>query len=97
MPTEEPKAKPKGNPQAKGKSPRTTPRPIAPFHVRCRYPVDDAALYLGQSPAKTWIDIKEERLRVIRDGGRTFVPGSEIARLSSLPKRQKTEPETAAA
>jgi hypothetical protein len=64
--------------------PRASAKPVAPFNELLRYPVPDASIYLGQSPAQTWIDIRLERLRVICEGKRTFVPGAEIARRCRL-------------
>lgn len=59
-------------------------KPVVPFSPALRYRVDRAAPLLDQSVAQTWLDIREGRLRVIREGGRTFVPGSEIVRRCSL-------------
>jgi len=67
--------------------PAKRPAPVAPFSPHLRYGVPLAAHYLGQSEAQTWIDIREHRLGVIREGARTFVPGSEIVRRSMLPQR----------
>jgi hypothetical protein len=64
---------------------RNTPQPVPFFSRELRYEVTETAWLLGQSVPKTWIDIKEGKLRVIREGGRTFVPGSEIARRCALP------------
>jgi hypothetical protein len=58
---------------------------VAPvFDPRLRYSVDTAAQFLNQSRAKLYIDIREGRLAVIREGRRTFVPGTEIARRCSI-------------
>lgn len=50
-----------------------------------RYSLQETHLALRQSAAKTFRDIKDGRLRVIREGARTWVPGSEIIRVSTLP------------
>jgi len=52
-----------------------------------RYEIPEASAYLRQSDAKTYADIKAGKLRVIKDGWRTFVPGSEIVRRSTLPEQ----------
>ena len=67
---------------------RPLPNDVAPsidFDPRLRYPVPEASVLLRQSVAKTWRDIKDKLIVAIRDGGRTYVPGSEIARRSALP------------
>jgi len=58
-----------------------TPRYFSPD---LRYTIPEAAGLLRQSCSLTWRDIKDGSLRVIREGGRTFVPGSEIVRRSKL-------------
>jgi len=50
-----------------------------------RYTVPEANALLRQSNAKTYQQIKAGELRTIRDGGRTYIPGSEIVRRSTLP------------
>jgi hypothetical protein len=62
------------------------PRPVAVFVEALRYSVPEAASLLRQSVPKTWLDIRDRKLAVIREGGRTFVPGSEIVRRCRLPQ-----------
>jgi hypothetical protein len=62
---------------------RPSPPPLDPLQ---RYEIPETNALLRQSNAKTYGDIKSGKIRVIRDGGRTYVPGSEIVRLSSLPE-----------
>jgi hypothetical protein len=50
-----------------------------------RYSIPEANALLRQSNAKTWTQIKTGELRTIRDGGRVYIPGSEIVRRSTLP------------
>ena len=71
----------------KGKtlSPLDSRTPTAPLDPSRRYRIDDAAAYLGISRAKLYTDIRASKLATITDGKRRFVPGSEIARLSSVP------------
>jgi hypothetical protein len=62
----------------------TKPKPQAALDPLQRYTVPEANAYLRQSNARTYQQIKAGELRVIKDGGRTYVPGSEIARRSAL-------------
>jgi len=59
-------------------------QPLPPLDVTQRYRIPEAAAYLRHSVATTFRDIREGRLRVTREGARTFVPGSEIARRRHL-------------
>lgn len=61
---------------------KPTPPTLDPLQ---RYSVPEANAFLRQSNARTYQQIKSGELRVIRDGGRTYIPGSEIARRSTLP------------
>ena len=54
------------------------------FDPRLRYTITTATDFLGYSRAKLYQEIRAGTIRVIRDGRRVFVPGSEIARKSSL-------------
>lgn len=56
-----------------------------------RYGVPESAAFLRQSEARTWLDIKENKLKVIREGKRTFVPGSELIRRSTLPAQSSDQ------
>ena len=71
-------------PTAEARRRHHTPQPVAFFSEHLRYTVAEAAGLLKQSVSKTWDDISKSKLAVIRDGGRTFVPGSEIVRRSTL-------------
>src|SRR5258708_26086732 len=57
---------------------------ISPVDVAQRYTVKEATGYLRISHASIYKKTKARRLRVLKHGKRTFVPGSEIARLSRL-------------
>jgi hypothetical protein len=50
-----------------------------------RYPIAESSAILRQSIAKTYTDIKRGDLRIIKDGARTYIPGSELIRRSTLP------------
>lgn len=60
---------------------------LPPLDPLRRYEIPVASAYLGQSVAKTYLDIKRGDLRILKDGARSFVPGSEIVRRSALPTR----------
>lgn len=57
---------------------------LPPLDPHQRYEIPEASAYLRQSVAKTYIDIKAGTLKIIKDGWRSFVPGSEIIRRSTL-------------
>jgi predicted DNA-binding transcriptional regulator AlpA len=59
-------------------------RSLAPVDTAQRYTIAEATCYLRISHASIYKEINARRLRVLRHGKRTFVPGSEIARLSRL-------------
>lgn len=71
--------------------PNTLGTALPPLDVQQRYTIPEAVAYLRQSRAKTYIDIRDGRLRAIKDGGRTYIPGSEIAKRSRL-SRSETRP-----
>jgi len=66
---------------------------LPPVDHQQRYEIPEASTYLRQSDAKTYLDIKQGKLRVIRDEGRTYVPGSEIIRRSTLSPAPPRPPE----
>jgi excisionase family DNA binding protein len=55
---------------------------LAPLDERQRYTVDESLEYLRVSRARLYKKIQAGELTVLKDGRRTFIPGSEIARLS---------------
>jgi hypothetical protein len=60
---------------------KQTPPPV---DVAQRYTIKEATAYLRISHASIYKEINARRIRVLKHGKRTFVPGSEIARLSCL-------------
>ena len=50
-----------------------------------RYTIPEASAILRQSVAKTYTDIKAGNLRIIKDASRSYVPGVELIRRSTLP------------
>lgn len=58
---------------------------LPPLDVRQRYTINESCSYLRKSRAALYADIRNGLLPVIRDGGRTYVPGEVIAERSRLP------------
>ena len=52
---------------------------LPPLDTLQRYSVPEASAYLRQSRAKTYQDIAAKTLTVIKDGRRTYIPGTAIA------------------
>lgn len=69
-------------------SARRKRQPPPPLDSQQRYDIRETSAYLRKSVSTLYVDIAEGKLRVIKDGGRTYVPGSEIARLSSVEDRK---------
>jgi hypothetical protein len=65
-------------------NPRRTEASLPAFDERLRYRVEIAAKFLDQSRATTWKQIRDGQLRVIREGQRVFIPGTEIVRRSTI-------------
>jgi excisionase family DNA binding protein len=57
---------------------------LPPLDPLQRYTVPEASAYLRQSKSKTYQDIANGVLSVLKDGRRTYVPGSEIAARSRM-------------
>jgi hypothetical protein len=57
-----------------------------------RYPIPVANALLGQSNSKTYEDIAAGRLKVIKDGRRSYIHGSEIIRRSAVGLDTSLEP-----
>lgn len=69
---------------AKQSDPRN-PRERILFQPLLRYSIRDSAALLGISRALLYQRIRAGTVKTIHDGGRVFVPGTEIARLSASP------------
>ena len=70
---------------------KPVPPPLDPLQ---RYSIAEANALLRQSNARTYQQIKTGDLRTIRDGGRTYIPGSEIVRRSTLPATETAKAAT---
>jgi excisionase family DNA binding protein len=57
---------------------------LAPLDERQRYTVDESLEYLRLSRARLYEKLQAGEIIAIKDGRRTFIPGSEIARLSRV-------------
>ena len=53
--------------------------PLPPLDLNQRYNIEETNAYLRQSRAKTYQDIKDGKLSIIKDGKRTYVSGHVIA------------------
>ena len=62
--------------------------------VKDVYDVDEAAKLLGKGVATIWRWIRDSKILVVRLGGRTLIPQSEIERLK---EEQATELKTSVA
>jgi excisionase family DNA binding protein len=58
---------------------RKLPPPTTPLDPLQRYRLLEAAAYLRVSHMTLYKDIKAGKVKVIREGARTLVPGTEIA------------------
>jgi len=57
---------------------------LPPLDINQRYSINETNAYLRQSRSKTYKDILEGRLDVIKDGRRTYIPGRSIAARSAV-------------
>jgi len=64
--------------------PDSKQRPTVPLDSKQRYEIEEAAAYLRASRATLYNLINAGQLAVIKQGRRTYIPGSEIIRLSSV-------------
>lgn len=62
----------------------STPQQVPFFSAELRYTVPQAAWLLKKSVSQTWSDIGRGKLQIIREGGRTYVPGSVIVQRSTV-------------
>jgi hypothetical protein len=61
--------------------------PLAPLDPLQRYTLNEALRYLRMSRPTLYDRIRAGDIITIRDGGRRYVPGSEIVRRSTLPSQ----------
>ena len=52
---------------------------LPPLDLNQRYSIPETNAYLRQSRAKTYKDIRDGKLEIIKDGKRTYVSGRVIA------------------
>lgn len=60
--------------------------PLAPLDIQQRYTVPESIEYLRNSRASLYALIKSGKLPTIKEGRRTYVPGTAIAALSKAPQ-----------
>jgi hypothetical protein len=63
---------------AKAKAEARTKAALAPIDCNKRYDIETSLRILGVSRARLYQDIAADRLRVMKDGRRTFVHGSAL-------------------
>lgn len=63
---------------------------LPPLDQAQRYSIEETIAYLRSSRKTVFDDIREGRLASIKEGKRRFIPGSEIARRSRLPRREES-------
>ena len=61
------------------------PTRLPPLDLNQRYDMRETAAYLRISHQTLYTKIRAGLIRTITDGSRRYAPGTEIARLSSLP------------
>jgi excisionase family DNA binding protein len=69
---------------------------LPPVDPHQRYEIPEACAYLRVGRVHLYKRIAAGELGILKDGTRTFVPGSEIIRLSTLPSRQAPRQQTKA-
>ena len=57
---------------------------LPPLDLLQRYSIIEASAYLRQSRSKTYVDIRAGTLMTIKDGKRTYIPGTVIAERSRV-------------
>ena len=57
---------------------------LPPLDLHQRYTLAETSAYLRQSRSKTWQDIRDGKLDVIKDGRRRYIPGTAIAARSGI-------------
>ena len=60
---------------------------LPPLDPQQRYSIPEASAYLRQSRSKTYLDIGAGTIVVIKDGKRTYIPGTVIAERSRAPDK----------
>lgn len=61
------------------------PNPLPPLDKLQRYTIPESAQYWRCSRAYVYQLIARGEIRILKDGKRSYVPGSEIARRSAVP------------
>lgn len=56
----------------------TTLKTLPPLDAAQRYTIDEACTYLRTSRARLYAKVRAGELRVIKDGRRSYVPGTEL-------------------
>lgn len=62
-----------------------SPAPLPQLEPLRRYDIPTTLALLGISRRHFYQSVKAGRIKMVKDGRRSFCPGSEIARLSQVP------------
>lgn len=60
-------------------------QPAQKLDIAQRYSIEEAIGFLRTSRARFYEKVSNGEITTIKDGRRTYVPGTEIARLSGVP------------
>jgi hypothetical protein len=69
------------------------PAALPLLDARQRYSVDEGMAYLRESRSRLYEKIASGELKVIKDGRRTYIPGTELVRLSTLADNSRLQHE----
>ncbi len=61
-----------------------TRSPLPPIDTQQRYTINEACQYLRISRPFLYEKVKRREIRILKDRSRSFIPGSEIVRNSTL-------------
>ncbi len=65
------------------------PASLPPLDANQRYSLEEGIAYLRESRSRLYEKIASGELKVIKDGRRTYIPGTELVRLSTLPANSR--------
>ena len=61
-------------------NPKKLPPPPAVVDPNQRFPIPESSAILRQSIAKTYLDIRAGRLKLMKDGRRSYISGADLIR-----------------
>jgi excisionase family DNA binding protein len=63
---------------------QTDHRHLPPLDANQRYTIDEAAAFLRISRVHLYANVKAGKLRLLKDGRRSFIPGAQIVAASQV-------------